>query len=112
MINRKDLILIGSIVLIALISMLILRVTVTGGNRVIITIDGEACGSYDLNTDRTIPVETQDGTNLVVIQDGRVSTTQASCPDQICVHTYPLSEENPGVIVCLPHKVIVELKER
>jgi len=31
---------------------------------------------------------------------------QADCPDKICVHTGPISQEGE-VIACLPHGVII-----
>ena len=47
--------------------------------------------------------------NILVIKDGRADMTDADCPDRICVNHRPVSQEGE-TIVCLPHKVVVEVK--
>lgn len=50
--------------------------------------------------------------NILRIQDGEVSMTEANCPDQICVKTSALTVESHDIpIVCLPHGIVVSLKE-
>ena len=56
-----------------------------------------------------IPIQTEEGYNLVVIQDESVGITEADCPDKICISEGFVSK--PGAtVVCLPHKVLVEVK--
>ena len=100
MVNKKDLILIGIVVLIATLSLAVMHVMNAGGTKVVITQDGKEYGTYDLDQDDIIYLEAEGGTNTVKIENGVVSMTEASCPDQICVHTYPISKEEPGSIVC------------
>ena len=50
------------------------------------------------------------GTNLLVIRDGRADVTEASCPDQICVHQAPVNTKGE-TIVCMPHKIIVTIEQ-
>ena len=47
--------------------------------------------------------------NLVFVEPGQISMKEASCPDQICVHTGTIDS---GVlpITCLPNKVIVRIE--
>jgi len=111
MIKKGDKIIIGVVLAVALVSLVIMRMMASGGTQVVITQNGEVYGTYDLKENRTIYIEGGSGTNTVKIQDGSVSMIEASCPDQVCVHTHPLSKEKGGIIVCLPHKVVVELKE-
>lgn len=48
------------------------------------------------------------GYNTLVIFNGKVQITAADCPEQVCVNTHSIS--TPGeTIVCLPHKLIVEI---
>lgn len=109
--KKNDVILIGVIIMIAFVSLGALYLVKTGGTQVRISVDGKEYGIYHLNENRVISIETEDGMNMVKIQDGTVYMAEASCPDQICVNTYPLSAKEPGSIVCLPHKLIVEIKE-
>ncbi|MCF6166776.1 MULTISPECIES: NusG domain II-containing protein [Furfurilactobacillus] len=47
--------------------------------------------------------------NDTLVTDNRIQISDANCPDQICVHHSAISK--PGqTIVCLPHKVLVEVK--
>ncbi|MDD3369906.1 MAG: NusG domain II-containing protein [Lachnospiraceae bacterium] len=111
MVKKGDRIMIGGALLIVLVSFIVIRLMAVSGTKVIITQNGEVYGTYDLHQNQVIQVEADGGTNTVKIRDGSVSMTEASCPDQICVHTYPLSEGEPGAIVCLPHELIVEIKQ-
>lgn len=61
------------------------------------------------NTEKTIPIETEFGSNTIVIDEEIVEMHDADCPDQICVHERPVSEVG-SIIVCLPHKVVIEIK--
>ncbi|GGM36533.1 hypothetical protein GCM10011351_23300 [Paraliobacillus quinghaiensis] len=50
----------------------------------------------------------EDEINTIEVVDGRIRIKSATCPDQVCVRTGYISE--PGeTIVCLPHKLIVEV---
>jgi hypothetical protein len=63
---------------------------------------------------REIPVTcTHDGKehhNLIRIENEKISIIEADCPDKTCVHTGAVSKAGE-VIACLPHKLIIELKE-
>lgn len=79
------------------------------GAYVLVTIDGEAYGTYSLKTEQEIPI-TQDGvtTNVLVIKDGFADMTEADCPDKLCVHQRAISKNNE-TIVCLPNRVVVQV---
>lgn len=67
-------------------------------------------GTYPLHGEApvNIPLGSSLGYNTLVIETGAVHMTAASCPDQVCVHTGPISK--PGqTIVCLPNRVVVEI---
>ncbi len=54
-------------------------------------------------------VKTDAGENKVEIKDGKVRIADADCPDKICIKAGAVSK--PGqILVCLPHKLIVEIK--
>ena len=49
------------------------------------------------------------GSNTIVVQDGYVCVSHATCPDQVCVNQRWV--DKPGTpIVCLPHGLVIELK--
>ena len=80
---------------------------------VLITVDGEEYMKIDLDdaTDESFTIETEYGTNDVVIFGGEVNVVDADCPTQVCVNTKAASKAG-DIIVCLPHKLIIEIVER
>ena len=68
-----------------------------------------AYGIYELNEDQIIPITIDGGVaNTVVIQDGKASMQSATCPDGLCKKQGQISRQKQ-TIVCLPHKVVVEV---
>lgn len=61
-----------------------------------------------LGQDATKAVTTDLGTNVVVIKDGRVHVEEADCPNQDCVHQGWIDAAGQQ-IVCLPHKLTVDI---
>ncbi len=59
--------------------------------------------------DITIPVRTENGENIILVQRGRISMQSASCPDQLCVHQGGISDKAVP-IVCLPNRVVIQIK--
>ncbi|NLT09114.1 MAG: NusG domain II-containing protein [Ruminococcus sp.] len=74
--------------------------------------DGRVIEKLDLNSekDRTFRIEDERGWNEVTIKDGRISITDADCPDHTCVKTGELRSEYVP-IVCLPHKLMIRFAE-
>ena len=81
------------------------------GSRVEITQNGSLVETLPLDQDATYEYQGENGGhNTVVIQDGKVAVTQADCPDQVCVRHGP-TDRTGDPIVCLPHKLVVEVVE-
>lgn len=76
------------------------------GKQVVITVDGEEVGTYSLEEEQQIMLGES---NCFQIQDRTVKMIWADCPDQICVQTPAISEEQE-MIVCMPHRVVAEIK--
>jgi len=84
--------------------------TNTGGDRAIVTVDGQLYGTYSLSEDQTIEVVQENGhSNYITIKDGTVSMAYSSCKNQVCVNTGAISETKDS-IVCLPNKVMIEIQ--
>ena len=83
-----------------------------GAGRIIITLDGEVYETLSLDEAAAITVEDgKGGFNVIRVEDGAVSVSEANCSNQTCVHTGSVSR--PGeVIACLPHKLIISIESR
>ena len=108
MIKKADIVLL-IIILVVGIPLSVLSLTEgIGGDKVLISLDGEIYGVYPLGEDREIDV-TEDGhTNHITIKDGQVSMSYSTCRNQVCVNTGAISETKDA-IVCLPNRVVVEI---
>lgn len=83
--------------------------TNTGGDKAIVTVDGQLYGTYSLLQDQTIEVIQENGhTNYITIKDGKVSMTFSNCQNQVCVNSGAISQTKDS-IVCLPNKVMIEI---
>ncbi len=107
--RKNDVILCVIIILTALAIMLFINFTKTDGDKVIVLIDGKETASYLLSENLTTVIETGEGNkNILVIDNGKAYVKEASCPDKVCVEHKPISQSGE-TIVCLPHKVVVQV---
>lgn len=113
--KKKDVILIGSILLFALIAYGLLTFIQKNSTKeavVVITVKEKVQGTYSLDKNQTIYIpDKQNATNIIRIQDGKVKMEEADCPDQICVSHRAIQFNNES-IVCLPHQVVVEIQNK
>lgn len=69
---------------------------------------GEVVSVLPLSVDHTETFSDASGYNTLVISDGQAKINASDCSEQVCVHTHSIS--TPGeTIVCLPHKLIIEI---
>ncbi len=103
----KDFVLLVGILLVAFAAYIGINfVSYKEAERITISVDGEIYGVYSLHEDQEIKINE---TNVLVIKDGCADMIQADCPDQICVDHVEISKTGE-TIVCLPNKVIIEVK--
>ncbi len=83
----------------------------SGFKTVIITVDDHIVKNIplDASMDDEFIIETDEGYNTVTITNNAVSVVDADCDDQVCVRTTP-AHDHGDIIVCLPHKMIIEIK--
>lgn len=108
---RNDVILVTVILIIAVTVLLFINGTKVTGDRVVVKIDGEETEVYSLSENIEFEIKTgknNENINVVVIENGRVRVTEADCPDGICKDYRPISYVGQ-TIVCLPHKVVIEI---
>lgn len=76
-----------------------------------ITQNGTQLEEIDLNRvdePYSFVLEDENGSNTVLVEKGRIRISEADCPDQICVKQGWISDGTVP-IVCLPHKLVVEI---
>ena len=78
-----------------------------------ITRDGVLLEEIDLDKveePRSFVLEDGSGTNTVQMEKGRIRILEADCPDQVCVNQGWISS-GAVPIICLPHRLIIEIVE-
>ena len=111
-VKKYDLIIIIGLLLISLLfSFLAFKVKDKGqGDFLLIEVDGKEYGKYPLNVDKKIEVKTKNKAyNIIEIKNGKVKMLKANCRDLICTHM-PAISDSGQTIVCLPHRLILEVK--
>lgn len=103
--NKRDITAIGIVVLFSVLGFVFFGLK-GNGDTVKISAGGKTYGNYLLNTDKKIKIKAENGFNIVEIKDGKVFMKDADCKDKLCVKQGKIDS---GSIVCLPHKVVVEI---
>ena len=109
--RKSDLILLlsvlgGALLIFGICAMLMLGT----GSEVVVRVGGEEYARLPLDKDAELLIESEKGSNLLVIKDGRAYISEATCPDLICVRTGYADELKS--IVCLPNEVTVSIEEK
>ncbi|NLJ90985.1 MAG: NusG domain II-containing protein [Clostridiales bacterium] len=108
--KRNDIILIVLIVLTSIFLFVAMVIKQEDGGIVVLKVGGETYKDFPLLEDMTYTMEFEDGRyNTIVIKDGYVEISDASCPDQICVNHRKI-QKSGETIVCLPNQLVIEIK--
>lgn len=114
--KRSDIFVVGIILIVALsVALFTMKPNeeTSKGKYISIQIDGEEVEQIEWskeNINKEFRFEGIKGYNIIQVGKSDVKMIEANCPDQICVHNAPIKEVGE-MIVCLPHRVIVEIKE-
>jgi hypothetical protein len=111
--KKKEILIFAIIFVIAATSILIMELRQTSDTKtLLITVDGEEYKRIpvDTATNASFTIETEYGYNNVVIVNGAVDVVSADCKNQVCVNTKEATKAG-DIIVCLPHKVVIEIVE-
>lgn len=105
--RKNDLFLAGAVFVVAGIIFLyqIFR-SDEGKKELLITVDGEDYGTYDMSEDQIVEIGSS---NILVIRDGSAQMEWADCPDQICVRHKEI-EKSGESIICLPNRVVASVE--
>lgn len=107
--KKRDFILAAVILVIAAAFYVTLNAGKKAGDEAVVMVAGEEVKVLPLNQNITYDIPVKDGHNRLVIQDGYADMTEADCRDGICVKHKKIHNNNE-TIVCLPHKVVVEIR--
>ena len=108
---RNDIILAVVVIAIAAVGMILVNSFKTEGSFVVVKINGVETESYPLTEDAEVVITTGDNDefeNVLVIEDEKAFVKEANCPDKICQGHKAISFKGE-TIVCLPHKVVIEI---
>lgn len=76
------------------------------GRTVRVQVEGVTVATLPLDTDTVYAIEGVGGSNTLIIDNGKASVTDATCPDGVCVRHRAIGRAGESII-CLPHKVVV-----
>lgn len=107
--HKNDVLLILAVLILAGGVWLWTYLTRSPGAMAVVTVNGEELMRLPLDEDSTTLIGEGEHTNLLVIRDGTVSVTQASCPDHVCIRRGEVAY-NGETIVCLPNKLVVSIE--
>ena len=91
---------------------LLLRNSGRAGMVADIFIDGELYKKIDLDgvvMPYDFTVESKYGYNIIHVEHGGISVTEADCRDHICINRGVISDDAVP-IVCLPHRLVIEIE--
>lgn len=77
---------------------------------VVVYAGEEEYARFSIREDRELLIETENGTNRLVLKNGKADVTEASCPDKLCVNQSAVSQTGE-TIVCMPNRVIVAIEQ-
>lgn len=109
--KKNDVILIAMILIVVAIGILLMNIFKTEGSFAVVKIDGVETNKFSLSEDIEFIIETGENNeqkNTLVIKDGKAFVRDANCPDKICEGHQKISYKGE-TIVCLPHKVVIEI---
>lgn len=109
--RKKDIIIIALALLAALALYLVSQVSLGAqASVVVVTVDGEEVLRRPLAMEERYEIAQDDGSlNVIRVQDGAVWMEEANCRDGLCIRQGRM-RNGAKTIVCLPHKVVVQLK--
>ena len=102
--KKRDWILIGGLLALALILLGVFSLLRKDGACVVIRVDGVETARYSL--DQPGEYSLNGGTNVLRIQDGQAWLVSADCPDLLCVKQGKIRYEGQ-TITCLPNRLTV-----
>ena len=109
--TRFWVLIVAAVLAVSLLAAAVVRLASPGGSVAEITVDGQVVERIDLDRvteGYTFMVEDEWGSNTIQVEPGRIRVLEADCPDQVCVDQGWIADGTVP-IVCLPHKLVIEI---
>lgn len=108
--KKKDMILVGAALLVALVLYAVSQVTLgTQAAQVVVTVGGEEVLRRPLAMSDTYEIAQENGdVNIIRVENGTVFMLEANCRDGLCIRQGRMKNA-AKTIVCLPHELVVRL---
>ena len=107
---RNDLILIGTLLVIALAAFIFVKINKSAGDYAVVYVDTVEEARFSLSEDTEYEINgANGGINTLVISNGSAFLEDADCPDRLCVKQGSISNVGESII-CLPHKVVIAIE--
>lgn len=100
----RDSCLILFFLVLSLVLILVIKGSQEVGGQVVVAVNGFEIGKYSLAVDGQYSLN--DGSNILVIENGRAKMVDANCPDKLCVKEGWVKYTGQ-CITCLPNKLTV-----
>ena len=104
---RLDIIVISAIMLVSVSLLLIMTLSKKEGAVAVVEIDGKKVAEYSLAVNGEYSLN--NGTNVLVIENGQAYLNYSNCPDHTCEITGKIHYVGQ-TIVCLPNKLSITIK--
>lgn len=106
--KKQDIITILTILIIGITAFIVIKLVSPHGEKAVISVDGNVISEHSLDNSSEFTVKEAKGA-VIEIENGQLRVKSSDCPDKICVNTGYISKEGEK-IVCLPKKLIIEVK--
>ena len=107
--KKWDWILFAGAVCIAILMLMLISFGREDGAYVIVSVNGSEIARYALSEEITEDIQgMKNGHVRLVIHDREADVTEASCPDQLCVHQAKISKSGE-MIVCPPNRIVISI---
>lgn len=108
--KKRDIIIILALLACAAALYLVSQVSLSGeASTVVVTLDGEEVLRRPLAMEDTYEIAQEDGSvNIIAVKGGAVFMQEANCRDGLCIRQGKM-RNGAKTIVCLPHKLVVQL---
>ncbi len=108
--KKRDLIIIALLLACAGVLYLVSQVSLGGeASTVVVTLDGTEVLRRPLAMEDTYEIAQEDGSvNIIAVENGAVYMKEANCRDGLCIRQGKM-KNGAKTIVCLPHKIVVQL---
>lgn len=108
--TRHWIILLAVLFLLSVAAALLLYLHRPQAKTVKVISDGKTVAVLDLSEDTELVVPFEGGSNTVTVRGGKVSVTDASCPDRYCMQ---YGAKDGGLpIICLPNHLVLQFSEQ